>query len=320
MGNEPLWAPARQNLIDLLGASLTLGVIAAGLSWLGAWYWRFELLANLRSPMALVLGVALGMFLALRAWRWSAVMSVGFALAGGPVGAEARSGGPSTVSGEPLRLYSANVLRNRYSTDATAAAILAVDPDVIVLLEVDDRWLRALAPSLVGWPHRVEAPRPDNFGVAVYSRVPFAGPPDPTGLAAMPPEVTVELLLPSGPARLTATHPPPPVGAGYAKKRDEQLMALADRTAGCGRCVVAGDLNITPFSPAWRPFIEASGLLSSRGGRVMGTWPAGLPGPLMIPLDHILVGPEVGVESLVVGEKTGSDHHALIAELVFPDG
>ena len=81
-GEEPLWAPARENLIDLAGAALAVGVIAAGLSWLGAWYWRFELLANLRPPMALVLGLGALMFVALRAWRWAAVLAAGLLLAG----------------------------------------------------------------------------------------------------------------------------------------------------------------------------------------------------------------------------------------------
>ncbi len=66
----PLWAPARENLTDFAGAALTVGVISAGLSWLGPWYWRFELLANLRPPMALVLGLGVLLFL-------TAVLGVG---------------------------------------------------------------------------------------------------------------------------------------------------------------------------------------------------------------------------------------------------
>lgn len=315
---ERLWASTRKNLTDLLGAALFVGVISAGLTWLGAWYWRFELIANLRSAIAAALIAGVLLFLALREWRWALALSVGVVLAGGPVAAGLLTASHTEVAGEPLRLVSANVLRNRYATEATAAEVLAADPDVIVLLEVDHKWLTAMDAALTDYPHRIQKPRSDNFGIAVYSRVPFVSNATPELLSSVPPTIEVDLDLPGGPVTLSAVHPPPPVSEGHAEMRDKKLMALAARTAGCGRCIVAGDLNITPYSPAWTPFIEASGLSSARGGRLQGTWPAGLPAPLLIALDHVLVGPQIGVERLTVGEKTGSDHLPLIVDLWIP--
>jgi len=72
--------------------------------------------------------------------------------------------------GPPHRLVSINVLTENRDHAAVARFIASVHPEVLVLLEVDERWLADLATVTAGFPHRVEAPRRDNFGRAVRAR------------------------------------------------------------------------------------------------------------------------------------------------------
>ncbi len=67
--------------------------------------------------------------------------------------------------------------------------------------------------------------------------------------------------------------------------------------------------------------VAATGLRDARdvaGAGIQGTWPSQLPGFLRIPIDHVLVGGDLGVAEFSVGEAMGSDHRAVRAVLVLP--
>jgi endonuclease/exonuclease/phosphatase (EEP) superfamily protein YafD len=99
--------------------------------------------------------------------------------------------------------------------------------------------------------------------------------------------------------------------------RNEHLRALAELTRKTGGTVIAGgDFNITPWSPNWREFQKHSGLLEARKGMALApSWPHWLPVKARIPIDHILVSPDVNVLGVGIGEATGSDHAPIVADL-----
>lgn len=209
--------------------------------------------------------------------------------------------GPSSLDGA-LSIASANVLTSNPDAGPLLAWIEDRQPDVVVLVEVDRAWLERLAPLRESHPHVVEVPRSDNFGVAVFSRVPFDAPEVVSWSAHGLPSLTVPLV--DGPL-LVATHPVPPVSSGAAADRDAHLAALAALLA-TEDVVVAGDLNVTPWSPHF-----PGGL--GREACAPGTWPSGLPAPLRIPIDHILAGPGRAVVAREVGPPIGSDHRPVMA-------
>ena len=63
-----------------------------------------------------------------------------------------------------------NVRSENTRHDLVIAEIRRRDPDVLVLLEVNDRWLEMLAEVIASYPHTILQPRADNFGIAVLSR------------------------------------------------------------------------------------------------------------------------------------------------------
>jgi endonuclease/exonuclease/phosphatase (EEP) superfamily protein YafD len=98
------------------------------------------------------------------------------------------------------------------------------------------------------------------------------------------------------------------------------LGRLADRPATTRRGFIVGDLNATPWQPAFRR-LAGSGWRDAAdvvGQGLRPTWPSWSPLPI-VPLDHVLVNRGVGVTSADTTNITGSDHRALVVTLVVPD-
>jgi endonuclease/exonuclease/phosphatase (EEP) superfamily protein YafD len=124
---------------------------------------------------------------------------------------------------------------------------------------------------------------------------------------------------PAGTFCLIATHPLPPVSAENAVMRDEQLQSAGEFAVSLAApTVLAGDLNTTSWSPCFQDLLAVSGLRDSRRGfGVQPTWPGWL-ARLGIPIDHVLVSPEIRVVRRTVGPHIGSDHRPVVIDLVVP--
>ena len=219
---------------------------------------------------------------------------------------------------DTLRLVSLNVLSDNADTGPTLAYLGQCGADVVVLLEVNDAWSEAVARLESLFPHQVMHPREDRFGIAVLSRLPLARE-RVEPLAEGPPVVSVELPVGGAGCLLMAAHPQPPIGAEWSARRDAQLAAIGDLVATEARpVIVAGDLNTTPWSHGFRQLVRLRGLRDSAVGHgVQATWNARRWVP-RIPIDHVVVSPEVRVISRRVGPDVGSDHLPIEATLAIP--
>ncbi|MBP7865437.1 MAG: endonuclease/exonuclease/phosphatase family protein [Acidobacteria bacterium] len=286
----------------------------------GAWAWYLDLFAHFRVQYFVGLSLLAIPFYLTRRFR-TALVFTAFALANLAVIIPLYVG-PETAPpgrGRALRVMLVNVNTRAGDPARVATVIRRYSPDVLVLEEIDAAWLERLRPVLAGFRASLAEPRDDNFGIGVFSRLPFrraevVG----IGVAGVP-SIVAELDI--APARLAviATHPLPPAGRLYARWRDEHLERLAERARRTpGPLVVLGDLNATPWSHAFRSLLARSGLKdSSRGFGVQPTWPSGNLF-LRIPLDHCLHSPDVRVRDRVVGPYTGSDHYPLVVDLELP--
>jgi endonuclease/exonuclease/phosphatase (EEP) superfamily protein YafD len=183
---------------------------------------------------------------------------------------------------------------------------------------VDDTWAEAIATLEPLYPHRVVHPRADRFGIAVLSRLPLANR-RIEELADGPPVVIADLAIGAKGCLLVAAHPPAPIAADWSVRRDAQLAAIGDLAASESRpVIVAGDLNSTPWSHGFRRLVSPGGLKDSAVGRgLQPTWNARRLAP-RIPIDHVIVSPEVRVISRRVGPDVGSDHLPVEATLAIP--
>ncbi len=228
-----------------------------------------------------------------------------------------RDARPLPANGHPLRVLMLNVHTSSTSFDAVGRLIEDVKPDLVGLVEVDKRWLTSLAPALARFPHRIEQPRDDNFGIALYSSLPMSGAVEQLG--SLLPTIVATIDIAGTTLAVVVTHPIPPVRPESYDLQRTQLAAVATRAHSLGSlAIVVGDLNATPWSRPFRELVDASGLCDSRAGfGLQASFPAGST-LLRIPIDHALVSCAIGVRSRLIERDVGSDHLPVVVDLVVP--
>jgi endonuclease/exonuclease/phosphatase (EEP) superfamily protein YafD len=226
------------------------------------------------------------------------------------------SPGSGPRDGIAIRALLLNVHTESSGFDRVRRLIADEHPDLIGLVEVDQRWLDALAPALAGYA-RLEQPRTDNFGVALYARGQITGAIEDLG--SRQPTVLACVAIDEARFAVILTHPLPPMSAAALAEQGDQLDAVADRARAVrGPVLVMGDLNATPWSRPFRRLIDRSGLCDSRAGfGLQASFPA-TSVVLRIPIDHLLASCAVGVRDRRIGRDVGSDHLPVLVDLVIP--
>jgi hypothetical protein len=133
---------------------------------------------------------------------------------------------------------------------------------------------------------------------------------------------TVRLEVDGGPdLELTAVHSTPPVTPASVQAWHRDLTDLPHPDAGVLR-VLAGDFNATVHHAALRGVLDRGYVDAARAvGRALAwTWrPLRLRFPRLA-VDHVLVDPRIGVAQVELVPVAGSDHRAVVADLVLPAG
>ncbi len=299
----------------------------------GAWavrVWDFP-----RLQMLLVIGAGI----ALAAVMWwipkfrveSLVITVVLLIAGGfhiqaivPYTRLADPTVPTTVSPD-FGLVVVNLdVRNQRRQEVLRT--LASDrPDVLLLVELDDEWARALAPLRDRYTDHVEHVRGDGLGIALWSSIPVRESSIKHLVSDRRASIHASLETPTGDrVRLIGIHPTPPAlairdgeGRYDSRIRDAELVRVAeliDDVVKNGRydaCIVAGDFNDVAWSHTTMMFQRLSGLEDPRVGRgLYSTYHAQRP-LLRYPLDHVFVTPNIAVADVRRIEIPGSDHFAI---------
>jgi endonuclease/exonuclease/phosphatase (EEP) superfamily protein YafD len=219
--------------------------------------------------------------------------------------------------GAPVRVLVVNVLRSSEHFEAVRRLIADEQPDLVALVETDPGWLRELAPALAAYPARIEAPRDDNFGMALYARGSLVGAVE--HLEVRVPAIVAEASIGGVRLAVALVHPVPPLdGALY----DDQLRhfdAIAARVRGAAApFLIMGDFNATPWSRAFARLRGDTGACDTRAGRGAQTSFPADGWLLRIPIDHILAACSIGVRDRRIGPDVGSDHLPVIADLIVP--
>ena len=317
-------ARRRVSFAGLLDSVLLLASLATAASWAGSWYWLFELTSHFRVQLTVVFAVLLLIHLVVRRrWTVLTLCLVGLVANAGPVLWAVRPTGRLPAPEDTrLRVLSINVHTANRDFAKVRTAIETSGPDLLVFQEVDDRWMAELALLEPLFPHRLNQPREDNFGLAVWSRHPFQDSEILEFAGIEVPALAVTVTVAGSPLRVLTVHLVPPGDAEYADARNRQLRAVAEWTrTQAGPLVVVGDFNATPWSPFFQDFLRHSRVgPGATTWSLNSTWPAGgfETVLLCIPLDHCLVSTELAVLSRQVGPDIGSDHFPLQTDLAIP--
>lgn len=315
------WHTGRVRWWGLLWVGTGVGVAVSLAGFLARAGLPFEQMCHFRAQYFLFLGACTLLFLAGRRFKSAAVAGTVAAVNLALIVPLYVSGSSPPGGGPTVRILLANVHTANTNHEGVLEYVRASNPDVVVLEEVNYRWLQALAPLDASHPYAVKEQRSDNFGIALWSHRPFEESSTRFFGEAGLPSISVRLRVGSQPLSIVATHPLPPTSEESVGLRNEQLSELARYvTSLSGARVVIGDLNTTSWSPCFERLENGTGLRDSRRGfGVQPTWPAGLPW-LSIPIDHCLVSSDVAVLSREVGPAIGSDHYPLLVELSLPRG
>jgi endonuclease/exonuclease/phosphatase (EEP) superfamily protein YafD len=296
----------------IVAALAALILVPSWLGLLGGWHWALDLLAHFRWQYAVASLLMLGWAVWRRRRGVAALAALTFLLNAALIGQLAwYSPADDDVAGDfSQRVVVFNVLTSNPEKQRALDYLLASDADVIGLVEVDETWLQAMAPLRAKYPHQFTEARRDNFGLALFSRMP----PEKAELLLLG-----ELQLPSIQAfmrhqgrelSVIVTHPIPPMGARGTAWRDGQLARLADHVSQLPMpALVVGDLNATPWSAGMR-ILTAKGLgLRSLSPAWTPTWrPTSV---FAVPIDHAVATAPLVITHRSVGPDLGSDHRPL---------
>jgi len=311
------------SLLGLLEAATVALCLGVGAAFLARLWWVFELACHFRPHQAALLWLAAGFWFWLKRRRLAAFCGALALVNTLMAAALLLPPAIQPVSGSPkLRLVSLNVHTANERMDLVLDYLRNTDADIILLMEVNDRWMSHLSALSKSYPHRITVPQEDNFGIALFSRLPLTNSGVLEISGAEVPSIATEVEWSGARFFLLGTHPLPPGSAAYAAWRNEQLQGVAAlvRTQALP-VIVVGDLNLTPWSPYFSKLLKQSGLKNTSQGRgLFNSWPGTL-ASVGIPIDHCLVSPDWSVAAKQTGPPVGSDHLPVLIELApLPSG
>jgi endonuclease/exonuclease/phosphatase (EEP) superfamily protein YafD len=230
--------------------------------------------------------------------------------------------GNTVIAGEESQntftLYSANI--NKYNKDLSRLQqeIQRLNADIVLLMEVTPQQFNQLDSLVRTFSYHIEQIPIgiENMGMVFLSRFPILNPETVQLSEYGNGIIKSELIIDKKPVLFYATHFPKTTSITEFPERKKQLMWFANQVNKKPMpVIVAGDMNATPYSPLFRKLLSLSGLKdTSTGFGWQPSWPAYLP-LLWIPIDHILVSPEIQVYRRDIGSFIGSDHFPVFAEL-----
>jgi endonuclease/exonuclease/phosphatase (EEP) superfamily protein YafD len=220
---------------------------------------------------------------------------------------------------QQISLLVANVLTSNDKYELLLQHIYQLQPDIVLTLESDELWQKALQPIEQEYRYKVAVPLNNLYGMHLYSRLPLLESEIKFILSDEIPSIHACLELRSGiQVQLYCLHPKPPspTEAKDSTLRDAELLIVGDQIKDLDEsCIVMGDLNDVAWSRTTRLFQRISGLLDPRVGRYfMNTFHADYP-LLRWSLDHIFHSTDFGLVEMKRLSHIGSDHFPIYVVL-----
>lgn len=190
----------------------------------------------------------------------------------------------------------------------------AYDPDVITLVEVDERWIRAIEKSTQVYPYRkIEITGP---GMAVFSKFPIERCDVRYFGRSHHPRILVKLKVGLKAVHVFVVHPSTPKTEQAWIERNSEFQVIAREIKMVpGPRVLVGDFNCGPWAPPFYDFLRLGLVDSEQGLGPQPSWPARpgrvselLPIPPVIPIDHALSTEDFTVLQRRLGPPIHSDH------------
>lgn len=312
-------APSRRPFLStslrfggVVDVMVTLAVAGTWIGCLGRTHWLFDLFDHFRLQYFVLCAMAALWLGWRRRWRLFVVAVISLSVNGWPIARTTWVAAPDhpQLPQWKLKVVCFNVLTSNREKAAVLDYFRSTKADVIIALEMNQAWEHAMEKLEPDYPHQLVNAQEDNFGLGVYSRVPWREARLRTFAQEDVLSFTATLVHDSRELLLVATHPVPPLDGVESRNAMAQLEAIgrfvAQRKAPA---LVVGDFNAAPWSRAMKALKSHAALDFRTSGVVwQPTWMLG--SPLMLPLDHALCTPPLLIERRDLGPDLGSDHRS----------
>ena len=218
-----------------------------------------------------------------------------------------------------IRLFICNVLIENRETGKLLRLVEKLNPDLVLLAEVDEYWTEKVAELEKRYPYFVKCPLDNAYGIALYSRLELRNAELKFLIEDDIPSIHGQVVLPSGKTvNLYCLHPRPPVPTENFRslERDAELLMVGRMIDKSDEpTIVAGDLNDVAWSRTTQLFQKISGLLDPRVGRgLYPTFPVAYPA-VRCPLDHVFHSVHFRLVELKRLPSVDSDHFPIYVSL-----
>ena len=220
-----------------------------------------------------------------------------------------------------IKIMVSNVLTPNEQKQDLVNLVNDKNPDILIALETDKKWERALEQIEPDYPYTVKVPLDNLYGMHLYSKLELIDPEIKYLIIDDIPSIHSQLRLQSGRVIwLYCLHPmpPSPTEADKSTTRDAELLMVGkhikehEQTA-----ILAGDLNDVAWSKTTRRFQRISGLLDPRIGRhFINTFHVKYPF-LRWALDHIFHSACFTLVDISRMPSIGSDHFPVMTPLQY---
>jgi endonuclease/exonuclease/phosphatase (EEP) superfamily protein YafD len=226
---------------------------------------------------------------------------------------------------KPIGILLANVLIGNKEAPKLIEIIKEANPDLILVMEVNEWWISELQGIRKNYPYFIEHPLDNAYGIALYSKFKFKDQEIKFFNDDKVPSIHTKLLMPSGKEiQFHGMHPVPAVPSSKypdnVGKKEIALIKVGTMVANNSLpSIVAGDFNDVSWSQTTRMFESEGDLNDVRIGRgFYNSFDAKL-FFLRWPLDHYFVTKEFSLVTLKRLPEFGSDHFPMFAEFVLSD-
>jgi endonuclease/exonuclease/phosphatase (EEP) superfamily protein YafD len=235
----------------------------------------------------------------------------------GPVGKQ---------GGDGVRVAVVNLKVDNQRRDEAQKALASLDADMLLLIEVDERWDEVLRQFDADYPHSMGVVRGNGLGIKLWSRLKLEDREVRHLVSDDRASLWTTIPLSDGRrVKFVGLHPTPP-GLKPAddeprhdsRIRDAELVLVAKEIEKSpdDTWIVTGDFNDVAWSHTTRLFRRLSGLVDPRIGRGLYNTYHAEHFLLRYPIDHVLISPGFRLKELRRVAIPGSDHFAIVTTLV----
>ncbi len=227
----------------------------------------------------------------------------------------------SPQSESTIKLLISNVLIDNEDPDKLLKLVENVNPDLVLLAEPDERWLKEVAELEKEYKYYVKYALDNAYGMALYSRLKLENPQLKFLVEDDIPSIHTGVRLTSGDLiNLYCVHPRPPMPPenDRSTERDAELVMVGRMIKGTDTpTIIAGDLNDVAWSRTTTLFQKISNMLDPRIGRGLfssfhtGHW------FIRFPLDHVFHTNHFRLADIKRLSSIGSDHFPIYVALSY---